>query len=123
MRIEFVMFLPLWKLSSMGGIILYTFPRISFLVEPAIVKKRAKTDRIDRKLQSKAVCLGESWYWDTGLMIPLRELLPTDYEVMASLSGECKRHTKMVYTKTIATTVTVFNTPKYIYQIIQQVII
>ena len=42
MRIEFVMFLPLWKLSSMGGIILCTFPRISFLVALAIVKKPAK---------------------------------------------------------------------------------
>ena len=54
MRIEFVMFLPLWKLSSMGGIILYTFSRISLLVALAIVKKPAKTDRIDMKLQSKA---------------------------------------------------------------------
>ena len=60
MRIEFVMFLPLWKLSSMGGIILCTFPRISFLVALAIVEKPAKTDRIDGKLQSRAVCLGES---------------------------------------------------------------
>jgi len=60
MSIEFVMFLPLWKLSSIGGIILYTFPRISFLVALAIVKKPAKTDRINRKLQSKAVCPGES---------------------------------------------------------------
>ena len=58
MRIELVMFLPLWKLSSMGGIILYTFSRIS-LVVLAIVKKSAKADRIDVKLQSKAVCPGK----------------------------------------------------------------
>ena len=60
MRIELVMFLPLWKLSSMGGIILYTFSMISLLVVLAIVKKPAKTDRVDGKLQSRAVYLGES---------------------------------------------------------------
>ena len=91
MRIEFVMFLPLWKLSSMGGIILCTFPRISFLVALAIAKKPAKTDRIDRKLQSRVVSRGKL-------------ILSTEYEVMASHSGACKRHTEMVYTKTIAAT-------------------
>lgn len=59
MRIELVMFLPLWKLSSMGGIILYTFSRMSLLVVLAIVKKSAKAVRIDVKLQSKAVCPGK----------------------------------------------------------------
>lgn len=29
---------PLWKLSSIGGIILYTFPRISFLDAEAILQ-------------------------------------------------------------------------------------
>ena len=89
------MFLPLWKLSSMGGIILCTFPRISFLVALAIVKKPAKTDRVDGKLQSRAVCLGESWYLGTGLMVFLIRA-PIHWVWGHGDSGACKRHTKTV---------------------------